>query len=288
MVEKRTIGREISISGIGIHSGQRVKMLLKPSLRGEIIFRRLDLGNLELRVEPQRAETGNCTSLVSGSARVQTVEHLLAVLFVCGLDSLDVELDADEIPITDGSGAPLARAILEAGIRPLPEKKTVIKIVRPWTIEEDGACVSFRPASDFSISYAIEFSHPSIGRQDLSLIISRLAFLSGIAPARTFGFLSDVQELRRRGLALGGSIENAVVLDAEKVASGPLRFPDEFVRHKILDLIGDLALLGHPLLGRFEAERAGHRLHLKTVRFLLENPDFWTFEEEAFPRFLEE
>jgi UDP-3-O-[3-hydroxymyristoyl] N-acetylglucosamine deacetylase len=286
MVEKRTIGREISISGIGIHTGQKVRMVLKPSLRGEIIFRRLDLDNLELRVEPRHAETGNCTALVSGSARVRTIEHLLAVLFVLGLDSLDIELDADEIPITDGSAAPLARAVLEAGIRPLPEKKTVIRIVRPWTIAENKASVSFRPAADFSISYAIEFSHPSIGRQELSLAFSRWAFLSGIAPARTFGFLSEVRELRRRGLALGGSMENAVVLDTDKIVSGPLRFPDEFVRHKILDLTGDLALLSHPLLGRFEAERAGHSLHLKAVHFLLENPDFWVFEDEASPRFL--
>jgi UDP-3-O-[3-hydroxymyristoyl] N-acetylglucosamine deacetylase len=287
MVKKRTIGRQISISGIGIHSGQKVKMVLKPSLRGEIIFRRLDLENLELKVEPRHAETGNCTALVSGSARVRTIEHLLAVLFVFGLDSLDIELDADEIPIMDGSAAPLARAVLEAGIRPFPGKKTVIRIVRPWTIAENAASISFRPATDFSISCAIEFSHPSIGRQELSLAFSRVGFLSGIAPARTFGFLSDVRELRRRGLALGGSMENAVVLDADKVVSGPLRFPDEFVRHKILDLTGDLALLGHPLLGRFEAERAGHSLHLKAVRFLLENPDFWVFEDEAFPRFLD-
>ncbi len=287
MVKKRTIGREVAMSGTGIHSGRKVRMVLKPSRRGEIIFRRLDLDDLELRVDPRHAETANCTSLVSGSARVRTVEHLLAILFVMGIDSLDIELDADELPIMDGSAGPLARAILAAGIRPLTERKTVIRIVRPWTISENNASISLRPDGDFSVSYTIEFSHPSIGRQQLSLTLSRRAFLSGIAPARTFGFLGDVRELRRRGLALGASMENTVVLDAAKIVSGPLRFPDEFVRHKILDLTGDLALLGHPLLGRFEAERAGHDLHLKAVRFLAEHSDFWVFENAAFPGFLE-
>jgi UDP-3-O-[3-hydroxymyristoyl] N-acetylglucosamine deacetylase len=287
MVEKRTIRREVAISGTGIHSGRKVRMVLKPSRRGEIIFRRLDLDHLELRVDPQQAETGNCTSLVSGSSRVRTVEHLLAVLFVLGIDSLDIELDAEELPIMDGSAGPLARAILAAGIQPLKEKRTAIRIVRPWTITENNASISFRPDGNFSISYTIEFSHPSIGRQALSLTLSRWTFLSEIAPARTFGFLGDARKLRRRGLALGASMENTVVLDAAKIVSDPLRFPDEFVRHKILDLTGDLALLGHPLLGRFEAERAGHDLHLKAVCFLVEHRDFWVFENEIFPGFLE-
>jgi UDP-3-O-[3-hydroxymyristoyl] N-acetylglucosamine deacetylase len=286
MIEKRTLREEVSISGVGIHSGKSVTLTLKPSSRGKILFRRLDLGGTEIEVDPQRIEVRNCISLVSGTCVVQTIEHLLAVLHIFGLDSLEIELDGPEIPVMDGSAAPLAQAILHAGVKPLLEKKKVVKILQAHTLQDNLASLSFSPDTDFRISYLIDFPHPLIRRQELSLALTQKIFFAEIAPARTFGFLKDVPELQRRGLAQGGSLENAVVLDDEKVISGPLRYHDEFVRHKILDLIGDLALIGHPLLGHFQASRAGHSLHLKTVQFLLQNPDFWAFEEIAFPRHL--
>ncbi len=287
MIEKKTVKKEVFISGVGIHSGQQISLTLRPSACGRIVFRRLDLGGREVEVDPLRVESENSSSLVSEGCAVQTVEHLLAVLYILGIDSLEIDLDGGEIPIMDGSALPLARAILESGLSRLPGRRKAVRILKPYTLQEGQTSLSFSPDQDFRLTYVIDFSHPAIGRQTLSFSPTRESFLAEIAPARTFGFLKDVPELWKKGLAKGGTLENAVVLDDEKVINGPLRFPDEFVRHKILDLIGDLALWGHPLLGHFQAWRAGHNLHLETVRFLLRNPDFWAFEESAVPRFLE-
>lgn len=288
MVAKRTIKREVSLSGVGIHSGKAAALTLKPSSSGKILFRRLDLRRREIDINPSSVVAKNCSSLVSGTCSVQTVEHLLAVLSILGVDSLDADLDGPEIPIMDGSGLPFAEAILRAGTTKLPLKKKCIRILKPHTLRENQASLSFSPDTDFRITYAIDFPHPLIRRQQYSLAVTSEVFLREIAPARTFGFLKDVSELWRRGLATGATLENAVVLDEEKVISGPLRFSDEFVRHKILDLIGDLSLWGYPLLGHFQAECAGHCLHLRGLHFLLQNPDYWIFEEQAWPRFLEE
>jgi UDP-3-O-[3-hydroxymyristoyl] N-acetylglucosamine deacetylase len=287
MLQKRTIQRPVSLSGLGVHSGEQVNLTIKPSSQGAVFFRRMDLGGLKVKVDPRKIDALNCSSLVFASGRILTLEHLLAVLYVLGLESVELELQGGEIPILDGSAAPLAQAILQAGLRPVPQAAKAVRIVKSHTIEEKGASLSFFPDSDFRVSYAIDFSHPLIGRQEISVSLTRKLFLEEIAPARTFGFLKDVSELRRRGLAQGGNIDNAVVLDEEKVISGPLRYRDEFVRHKVLDLIGDLALFGHPLFGHFRAERAGHRLHHRAVLFLLDHPDFWIYEEDASPRFLQ-
>jgi UDP-3-O-[3-hydroxymyristoyl] N-acetylglucosamine deacetylase len=288
MFRKQTLGREIPLSGVGLHSGEQVSLTLKPSRSGKILFRRLDLGGLEVELNPRRVDALNCSCLVFESGRIQTLEHLMAALYVLGVDSLDIEIRGGEIPVLDGSAAPLAQAIVEAGVVPIRQQKRIVRLLKPHSLEEDGARVSFLPASDLKLSYAIDFPHPLIGRQEISFDLTREAFLREVAPARTFGFLKDVAALQKRGLALGGTLDNAVVLDEARVISGPLRFRDEFVRHKVLDLIGDLALFGYPLLGHFRAERAGHRLHLLTVLFLLDNPDFWTFEETTVPRFLED
>jgi UDP-3-O-[3-hydroxymyristoyl] N-acetylglucosamine deacetylase len=288
MIEKRTIRKEISFSGTGIHSGKKVTLTLNPSSRGKIFFRRLDLGGLEIDVDPEKVEIKNAVSLVGKSGVVQTIEHLMAVLYILGIDSLEIGLSGPEIPFLDGSASPFAQHVLKAGLKLLSEKKKAVKIITAHTLYDNQASLSFSPDQDFRLTYRIDFSHPLIGRQELSLILTQKAFLAGIAPARTFGFLKDVSELQRQGLIQGGTLENAVILDSEKVISGPLRYPDEFVRHKILDLIGDLSLLGYPLLGHFRADRAGHRLHLKAVRFLLHNPNFWTFEEASFPSYLRE
>ena len=256
---------------------------MKPSSSGQILFRRTDLGNLEFSLDSKKIETLSSTSLAGEDYKIQTIEHLMAVLYAFGIDSAVIELNGNEIPIMDGSASPFVQAILKAGIKLLPEKKKVIKILKPFIIKEKEASVSFYPDSDFKITYCIEYDHPVIQKQELSLSINLKNFVTEIAPARTFGFLKDVPALRAQGLALGGSLENAIVLDEKDVISGPLRYPDEFVRHKILDLIGDLCLLGSPVLGHFKAFKAGHALHLKAINFILDSPEFWTYDEESIP-----
>ena len=277
MISKNTIQKEIHLSGVGIHSGKNVDLFLKPSRSGEITFRRTDLDNLELALDPRKIETKSSTYLVSEKCKIQTLEHLLAVLYMSGIDSLIIEINGDEIPIMDGSASPFVQAILNAGVMSLPGSKKSIKIAKPFSLDEKDAAFSFSPDSDFKITYSIEYDHPAIQKQELSLSLNLENFMKEIAPARTFGFLKDVPALRAQGLAAGGSLDNAVVLDEKSVINGPLRYPDEFVRHKILDLIGDLSLMGSPLIGHFKAQRAGHGLHLKAIRFLLNNPEFWTY-----------
>lgn len=278
MAEKSTIQKDVFLSGIGIHSGENVDLLLKPSSSGEITLMRRDLKSVEIRIDPQKIKTKRSSFLDAEVGKILTLEHLLAVLYVFGIDSLVIELNGGEIPIMDGSALPFARAIQEAGIESIPHEKRTIKIIKPHTIQENDAYIAFYPDSAFKISYSIEFDHPAIGRQELSLLLSSENFVKEIAPARTFGFLKDVPHLRKEGLALGGSLENAVVLDDKTIISGALRFSDEFVRHKILDLIGDLCLLGSPVLGHFKAHKAGHALHLKAINFILNNPEFWTYD----------
>jgi UDP-3-O-[3-hydroxymyristoyl] N-acetylglucosamine deacetylase len=274
MEAKKTIENEAVLSGIGIHSGKPVQLKLIPSESGEIIFKRLDLGNLEFRLDPKNIEAKNCTMLVTDEGKIQTLEHLLAVLWVYGIDSLTVELNQEEIPAMDGSALHFVQTIHRAGVRDLPEEKKPVKIEKPFIIKENDASISVVPDAELKITYHIDYEHPSIKKQGLSIILNPENFEAEIAPARTFGFLEDVPDLQKKGLALGGSLKNAVVLDKTRVISGPLRSPDEFVRHKILDLIGDLSLLGNPVTGHFIAKKAGHDLHLKVVRFLLENPEY--------------
>jgi len=278
MRQKGTIKKEVLFSGIGVHSGKQVELWLKPSSSGEIIFRRIDLDNSEFHLDPKKIEAKNCSMLVAKKGRIQTLEHFMAVLFMLGVDSLIIELNEEEIPIVDGSAFPFVEAILKAGIKPLQEKKKSIKILKPFIIQEEDALISVVPDSDFRITYLIEYDHPAIESQELSLSINKENFIKQIAPARTFGFLKDVPALRAQGLALGGSLENAIVLDEKSIINGPLRFPDEFVRHKILDFIGDLFLLNSSIIGHFRAHRAGHGLHLKAVHFILDNPEYWTYE----------
>ncbi len=278
MKKTLTTRQEVHFSGIGVHSGKQVRIRLIPSTTGQIVFRRTDLKDSEIPLDWRRIEANHHTSLVLEGGKARTLEHLLAVLFVFGIGSLVVEMDGEEVPILDGSALPMVDLLIEAGIRELPEEKKSVRIVKPFTFGDSKASVSWAPAAHFKITYCIEFDHPAIQKQELSLEINVNSFKQKIAPARTFGFLKDVEALWDRGLALGGSFENALVLDEQKVINGPLRFPDEFVRHKILDFVGDLSLLGHPLTGHFKAFKAGHNLHLQAVRFLLENQEYWKFE----------
>lgn len=273
-----TTQKEVHLSGIGIHSGKMVQIRLNPSSAGQVVFRRTDLKNLELRLDWRWIEANHHTAFISEECRIRTLEHLLAVLYAFGIDSLVVDMDGEEVPILDGSALPLVNLVSQAGARALQKEKKSIRIVKPFTVGDAEASVSWAPDTHFKITYCIEFDHPAIQKQELSLEINVNNFKKEIAPARTFGFLKDVEALRKQGLALGGSLENALVLDEQRVINGPLRFPDEFVRHKILDFVGDLSLIAHPLIGHFRAHRAGHDLHLQAVRFLLKNPEYWTYD----------
>jgi UDP-3-O-[3-hydroxymyristoyl] N-acetylglucosamine deacetylase len=278
MPPKTTLAKTLTFSGPGIHSGRDARLSLLPSLSGDVVFRRLDLQGAEVRLDPRTAAAANASNLVSGSTRVETVEHLLAALSGCGVDSALIELDGGEVPILDGSAAPFARAIADAGLVALAEPRRTIVLVKPFALEERGAALEASPAPALSVAYTISFDHPAIGTQMLEVQPAPDLFLREIAPARTFGFLRDLPDLRRRGLARGGSFANALVLDETSVLNGPLRFPDEFVRHKILDLMGDLFLLGVPVRGRFLARRAGHGLHLRAVKHILDHPELWAWE----------
>jgi UDP-3-O-[3-hydroxymyristoyl] N-acetylglucosamine deacetylase len=275
MVAKKTIKKEIVVAGVGIHTGRPVELRLRPSDSGKIIFRRTDLDEFECSLDPRQVESKNCTMFVSKKGKILTLEHLLAVLWVYGIDSLIVELNGEEIPIMDGSALHFVHAVHQAGIRDLPQRKSSIKITQRFLIQENDASISAAPDSELKVTYHIHFEHPCIKHQELSISVNPENFKREIAPARTFGFLKEVPGLHAQGLAIGGSLKNAVVLDETRVVNGPLRFPDEFVRHKILDFIGDLSLMCSPVTGHFIAKKAGHALHLKMIHFLLDHAEYW-------------
>jgi len=266
LIQQKTLRRTIECSGVALHSGQHVRVRLHPARRDSgITFLRRDLGGVTLRLRKARIARADHATTVAGKAfTVTTVEHLLAALRIMGVDNAVVELDGSEIPIMDGSAAPFIYLIREAGTRRQPAPRSYLVLRKSVEINDDGRSIIMLPAERLRVSYSIDFSGTFIGRQSLSRTLHQQLFIDEIAPARTFCFLWEVAALRERGLALGGSLENAVVVDE----SGPmnrLRFPDEFVRHKILDLVGDLALLGMPVLGHVVANKSGHSLHARLV-----------------------
>jgi UDP-3-O-[3-hydroxymyristoyl] N-acetylglucosamine deacetylase len=207
---------------------------------------------------------------------LSTTEHLLAALYSCDVDNVYIEIDALELPILDGSSQPFIEMLGQAGIRKLRKRRRYLKIVKPLEFSDGGRRIGIYPADDFSVRCYVEYAHKAVGAQEIELRVSRESFSRVLAPARTFGFVHDFEGLRRMGLIRGGSLENAIVLNEDGVMNGPLRFPDEFGRHKALDLIGDLALVGRPLLARVEAYKAGHALHTQLVTRLLADPTLWT------------
>ncbi len=277
MRQKNTTEREVSVSGVGIHSGKHVHLCLRPSQSGEIVFQRSDLKDRKLRLNSRKFEGKNRAILSSGKHRVQTIEHLMACLFMFRIDSLLVMLDGDEVPVMDGSALPFVELLRKAGSRPLDEKIRSLKIISPFQVEGHDAFIAVEPDENFRITYTIDYNHPAIQKQTLGLVVDKQSFVRQIAPARTFGFLKDVPSLRAQNMALGGSLNNALVLDESELINGPLRFSDEYVRHKILDFIGDLSLQIHPFMGHFTAHKAGHSLHLKFMNFLLENQEHWEY-----------
>ncbi len=277
---QRTLRRPTSCAGIGLHSGNKVTLSLKPAPADfGIRFRRTDLGNLEIPATVSNlASIQYATGLARDKGSVETVEHLLAALTSLGIDNVVVELNHPEVPIMDGSASPFIYLINEAGVKRLAAPRRYLKVVRPIALSRGDKRIALYPSDHFKVTYSISFDHPLLRHQSRTLRITEESFCDDIAPARTFGFLKEVEMLRQNGLALGGSLENAVVLGETGVLNA-LRFEDEFVRHKILDVIGDLALVGYPIIGHLVAHRGGHALHTAFVAKILEEPETWRLVE---------
>jgi UDP-3-O-[3-hydroxymyristoyl] N-acetylglucosamine deacetylase len=281
MHAQRTLRRSISCAGIGLHSGRKVTLSLKPaSADSGIWFRRSDLGGVELPATVQHVGGIHyATGLTRDAVKVDTVEHLLAALVSLGIDNVVVELNSPEVPIMDGSAAPFVYLIQEAGVRELGARRRYLKVLRPISLSRGDKRIALYPSDHFKVTYSIAFDHPLLRHQSRTLRISPESFVEEIAPARTFTFLKEVEMLRQQGLALGGSLENAVVIGDTGVLNSGLRFDDECVRHKILDVIGDMALVGHPVIGHLVAHRGGHALHTAFAAQVREETDAWTLME---------
>lgn len=275
MVYERTLANEITATGIGLHSGKEVSLTLAPADVGTgIVFERTDLGGARIPMSANLVQdTMMSSNLVQGDARVGTVEHLLSALAACGLDNLIIKVDAPEIPIMDGSAAPFLYLIHEAGIKEQHKAKQFIKILKPVRVEDGDKWAQFTPYNDgFLMDFEIDFNHEAIKSTDqkTTLDFNTANFAREVGQARTFGFLKDLEYLRERNLALGGSLDNAVVLDDTSVMNeGGLRYPNEFVRHKILDAVGDLFVIGHPILAHFSAYKSGHAVNNMLIRAVL-------------------
>ncbi|MEZ5315998.1 MAG: UDP-3-O-acyl-N-acetylglucosamine deacetylase [Vicinamibacterales bacterium] len=279
MAAQRTLRRTVHCAGIGLHSGRKVTLSLKPAPADHgIRFHRSDLNGIEIPAHVSHLGLRQTlqTGLVQNEATVETVEHLLAALRSLGVDNAVVELDHPEVPIMDGSSAPWVYLIQDAGVRELNTPRKTIRVRRPIQVQQGDKRIALYPADGFRITYTISFDHPLLRHQQKTMDIDEQVFVDEIAPARTFGFLKEVEMLRQRGLALGGSLENAIVL-GETAVLNPLRFKDEFVRHKMLDVIGDLALVGHPILGHLVVHRGGHAIHTALGVELLRQTDAWEF-----------
>jgi UDP-3-O-[3-hydroxymyristoyl] N-acetylglucosamine deacetylase len=278
---QRTIRRPISCAGIGLHSGNKVTLSLKPApVDFGIRFRRTDLGGVEIPATVQHLSGINYATVLSrDTGCVETVEHLLSALVSLGIDNVIVELNHPEVPIMDGSSAPFVYLIHEAGVKTLAAPRRYLKVLRPISLTRGDKRIAIYPSEHFKVTYSIAFDHPLLRHQSRTMRINEESFVEEIAPARTFGFLKEVELLRQQGLALGGSLENAIVIGDTGVLNNALRFDDEFVRHKILDVIGDLALIGHPIIGHVVAHRGGHGLHTAFAAQVLDEADAWRLVE---------
>lgn len=276
MTYRRTLRREVGCTGIGLHSGKPVQLRLEPAPpESGIRFYRSDV-DVEIPASlAYLARLDHATTLSRDGVSIGTVEHLLSALSGLGVDDVRVEVNGPEVPILDGSAAPFVILIHEAGLRPQPVPRRYLKVRDTVEVVRGSKRVRVSPSDHLQVSYEIGFDHPLLRQQTISLRVTPSTFVESIAPARTFGFLREVELLRQNGLALGGSLENAVVIGESGVLN-KLRFPDECVRHKVLDALGDLALLTHPIVGHIEACRAGHALHTALARELASRPEAWS------------
>jgi UDP-3-O-[3-hydroxymyristoyl] N-acetylglucosamine deacetylase len=290
LIKQRTLKNTIRATGVGLHTGEKVYVTLRPApVDAGVVFRRMDLDPpVEIKASPDNVgDTRLSTTLVSKEVRVSTVEHLLSAIAGLGIDNLYVEVSAPEVPIMDGSAGPFVFLIQSAGIVEQEAPKKFIRIKRVVEVREDDKWARFEPFDGFKVGFSIDFQHPifSHGQQTAELDFSTTSFVKEVSRARTFGFMRDIEMLRERQLALGGSLDNAIVLDDFRILNEDgLRYDDEFVKHKILDAIGDLYLLGHSLIGAFTGFKSGHALNNRLIRSLIAQEDAWeciTFEDES-------
>ncbi len=294
MICQTTIANPTAISGIGLHTGARINMTLRPAEANTgIVFHRR-VGDRTVTIEATAGnvvDTRLATVLGKGEVRVSTVEHLLSALAAYGVDNLHIDIDGPEVPIMDGSAAPFASIIEEAGQLRHAQSRKFLAVRQPVSVIDGEKRVSIIPSRFFRITFDIAFQHPCIALQQRSVKVTSATFRRELAPARTFGFLRDVETLKAAGLARGGSLENAIVVDDERILNPEgLRFQDEFVRHKILDAIGDLSLIGYPILGHVRAFKAGHDVNYQLVQKLLDTPESWQlleFSEDDLARALQ-
>jgi len=276
---QQTIAKEITCSGIGLHSGKEVNLTLKPALENHgIKFVRSDLQNQPVisAIFQKVVDTSLATVLGNDGAIVSTIEHLMAAFNGLGIDNILVEMDFYEVPIMDGSAGPFVDMINKAGIVQQDYEKMVFAIKKPMEFSENGKSVIIEPSDNFTITCSIDFDHKLIGNQEYSIDINAESFANEISRARTFGFVHELEYMRRYGLAKGGSLDNAIVLDKDSVLNKEgLRFKDEFVRHKILDSLGDFSLLGMPILGHLKLHKTGHAFHHAFLEEFLKNKKYW-------------
>ena len=290
MIRQRTLRNVIRATGVGLHTGEKVYLTLRPAPAGSgIVFRRIDLDPVvEIQASPDHVgDTRLCTTLESGGTRVATVEHLMSAFAGLNIDNALVELTATEVPIMDGSAAPFVFLIQSAGIEAQNAPKQFIRITRPIEVRDGDKWARFEPFDGFKVTFSIDFDHPTLQSscQSASVDLSTTSFIKEISRARTFGFLQDVEELQEAGLARGGSYDNAIVMDEYRVLNDEgLRYGDEFVKHKVLDAIGDLYLLGRPLIGAFSAHKSGHGLNNRLLRVMEQQQGAWELVSFEDPR----
>jgi UDP-3-O-[3-hydroxymyristoyl] N-acetylglucosamine deacetylase len=272
-----SIQRVVQAHGVGLHTGvqSQIRLLPAPADTG-IVFRRVDLEQFPIEAHGSNiARVSYATSLMKKGVLLSTTEHLLAAIYSCGIDNIFIDIDAIEVPILDGSAEPFMRLLDQAGIRKLRRQRRFLRVVRPVEVVENGRRIGIYPADEFRVRCYVDFAHPLAREQEVDMVVNAESFRKVLSRARTFCFESDIEPLRAMGLIRGGSLDNAIVLTKDGMMNGPLRYDDEFGRHKALDLIGDLALVGLPLLGRVEARKAGHALHTQLVSKLLADRGCW-------------
>lgn len=289
MIKQRTLNNTIRATGVGLHTGEKVYLTLKPGpVNSGILFRRIDLDPI-FEIEAKAVNVGDTTlstSLVNGDVRISTVEHLLSAMAGLGIDNAIIDVTSAELPIMDGSAGPFVFLIQSAGIVEQAAPKKFIRIKRPVKVQEDDKTAMFEPYEGFKVTFSIDFDYPVFRGRILKATVdfSSTSFVKEVSRARTFGFMHEIEYLRSKGLARGGSMDNAIVVDENVILNEDgLRYEDEFVKHKVLDAIGDLYLLGYSLIGAFEAYKSGHALNNALLRKLLAQEDAWeivTFEED--------
>ncbi len=281
MRNQRTLAGPVELVGIGLHRGEKCSLVAEPApIWSGLVFVRDDLDGARVpALQHFRAPMTNASRLIAGDASIDTPEHLLATLYALGIDNAVLRLDSSEVPILDGSALPFARAFLEAGLVEQDALCPELVVTQPVVVGDDDRRLEAHPADGFRLTAAIDFEHRHLGYQQLTVSLdSPEDFLVKLAPARTFARREDVHRLRELGLALGGSLDNAILIGDDGIEGAELRFPDEFVRHKLLDVVGDLALIGCPIRGRIVAWRSGHALHGRLADALLADRRAWLFE----------